>query len=258
MRRFVLAAMMFGAVSGARAADLSDLPILRGSFADGLSTPRANWQGYYIGGQVAYGSITSDRNSSTVNTGLENTFVAPAGLTYKWGELGLAHGADVGYGGFFGYNSQWDDVVIGIEGNYLHAGLSAFTAATGVTYAGTPLAVATTTNSNARVNLTDFGSARLLAGYVIGCFLPYLYAGAGFGSQTLVSNISATPGPDPLFGPVSSNTKTKLVYGYSAGVGVDVMLVGGLFMRAEYEYQRVASTIESNINSARLGIGYKF
>jgi opacity protein-like surface antigen len=34
--------------------------------------------------------------------------------------------------------------------------------------------------------------------------------------------------------------------------------VGGLFMRAEYEYQRVTSTIESNINSARLGVGYKF
>ena len=55
------------------------------------------------------------------------------------------------------------------------------------------------------------------------------------------------------------DTKTaKLVYGYSAGVGMDIMLVGGLFPRAEYEYQRVTSTIESNINTVRLGIGYKF
>jgi outer membrane immunogenic protein len=258
MRRFVLAAMMFGAASVAQAADMPDLPILRGSYTDGASAPRPNWQGFYVGGQAAYGSITSNRNSSSLNGALENTFVPPAGLAYDWVGLGQAHGAAVGYGGFAGYNWQWDDAVIGLEGNYLHTGLSAFTAATGITYAGTPLAVSTTTYSSARVNLTDFGSARLRAGYVMGCFLPYLYAGAGFGSQTVQSNIAATPGPDPLFGPVSSATKTKLVYGYSAGVGVDVMLVGGLFVRAEYEYQRVTSTIESNINSARLGVGYKF
>jgi opacity protein-like surface antigen len=36
------------------------------------------------------------------------------------------------------------------------------------------------------------------------------------------------------------------------------MLVGGLFARAEYEFQRVTSDIESNINTVRAGIGYKF
>ena len=53
-------------------------------------------------------------------------------------------------------------------------------------------------------------------------------------------------------------SKSKLVYGYSAGLGVDVMVVGGLFLRAEYEYQRVTSDIESNVNSVRAGLGYKF
>ena len=51
MRRLLLAAMMFGAVSGARAADLSDLPILRGSFPSGLSTETKNWDGWYAGGR---------------------------------------------------------------------------------------------------------------------------------------------------------------------------------------------------------------
>lgn len=257
MRRLVLAAMMFGAVSGAQAADMPDFPILRGALTDGASPP-VNWRGFYVGGQAAYGAITSDANSSAYNATLERTFVAPAGLSYNWGSPGQAHAAGVGYGGFAGYNWQWDDVVVSLEGNYLHTGLSAFATATGVTFAGTPLAVSTTTTSSARVNLTDFGSARLRAGYMMGCFLPYAFVGTGFGSETVVSTISATPGPNPLFGPVSSNTKTKLVYGYSAGAGFDVMLVGGLFMRAEYEYQRVTAAIESNINSARLGIGYKF
>ena len=43
-----------------------------------------------------------------------------------------------------------------------------------------------------------------------------------------------------------------------SALGVDVMLVGGLFMRAEYEYRRVTSDIETNINTVRAGLGYKF
>ena len=32
-----------------------------------------------------------------------------------------------------------------------------------------------------------------------------------------------------------------LIYGYTAGLGVDVNLLGGLFMRAEWEYVRFTS-----------------
>jgi outer membrane immunogenic protein len=49
-----------------------------------------------------------------------------------------------------------------------------------------------------------------------------------------------------------------LVFGYSAGAGFDVMVTGGLFLRAEYEYRRVTSDFESNINTVRAGLGYKF
>jgi outer membrane immunogenic protein len=37
-----------------------------------------------------------------------------------------------------------------------------------------------------------------------------------------------------------------------------VMVTGGLFLRAEYEYRRVTSDFESNINTVRAGLGYKF
>jgi opacity protein-like surface antigen len=116
-----------------------------------------------------------------------------------------------------------------------------------------------TATSNATIRSTDFGSARLRAGYVIGCFLPYAFIGGGMGSQTVDRSVDATPKPYVALPNLqTSATKTNLVYGYSAGVGVDVMLMAGLFLRAEYEYQRVTSTIESNINSARVGLGYKF
>ena len=53
MRRFLLAAAMcVAAMSGSRAADMPDLPILRGPV--GLSSTRVNWQGFYAGGQGGF------------------------------------------------------------------------------------------------------------------------------------------------------------------------------------------------------------
>lgn len=256
MRRLLLAAVIFGAAQGAQAADMPDLPVLRGSLPDGLSTVRTVWQGYYVGGQAEYGSITS-KPPSAINSDLQGTYIPPAGLSYNWQGLGPAHDNNTGFGGFAGYNSQWDDVIVGVEANYVHSQFRPLATGTGYTYFP-DLTVATITNSSALMKLTDFGSLRLRGGYVIGNFLPYLFGGLGVGSATVERNISATPAP--LFTPQlqSSDTKTKLVYGYSLGAGVDVMLMAGLFLRAEYEYKRVTSTIESNVNSARVGIGYKF
>jgi opacity protein-like surface antigen len=251
MRRLFLAAMMFGAASGAEAADL---PFLRGSFTDGLTTSRAYWQGYYVGGQISYGSADS-KLPSGVNADMQATFLPPVGQTYNWLPLGQAHTLNGGYGVFAGYNSQWEDVVVGLEANYIHGGFRGYSSSTGNTY-NPDLSIATTTYSNAVVKNSDFGSLRIRAGYIMGCFLPYAYLGAGFGSQTIERSVSAVPGPQ--LPPWTADSKTKLVYGYSAGLGVDVMLVGGLFARAEYEYQRVTSNIETNINTVRLGVGYKF
>ena len=57
MRRFVLATVMCGMAVGAQAADMPDLPVLRGGFTEGLSRSRVNWDGFYAGGQIGYGSI---------------------------------------------------------------------------------------------------------------------------------------------------------------------------------------------------------
>ena len=72
MRRFLLVAVMCGAASVAQAADMPDLPFLRGSFTDGLTSAKVNWQGYYVGGQVSYGSSTS-KVSPTANSDLQAT-----------------------------------------------------------------------------------------------------------------------------------------------------------------------------------------
>ena len=65
MRRFLLVAMVCGAVSGAQAADMPDLPFLRGSFTEGLSSAAVNWDGFYLGGHAAYGTSNMNFTGST-------------------------------------------------------------------------------------------------------------------------------------------------------------------------------------------------
>ncbi len=85
--------------------------------------PAVNWQGFYVGGQVSYGSVTSkiapDANSDMQ---AQSNFPPPAGVAYNWLSLPSAHDSRTGFGGFVGYNWQWEDVVLGLEGNYIHDG----------------------------------------------------------------------------------------------------------------------------------------
>ena len=73
-----------------------------------------------------------------------------------------------------------------------------------------------------------------------------------------------TPGPGNLqpggtaFLTTTEAQHNHLIYGYSAGLGVDVNLIGGLFLRAEWEYIRFTSSVDTSINTVRAGLGYKF
>lgn len=252
MRRLLLMAMMLGAATSARAADL---PFLRGGFTDGYGRPTVNWQGIYAGVQGSWGSVDSNLPAN-INRDMQASFIPPPGISYTWGPTGIAHKINGGFGAFVGYNSQWDDIVIGLEGNYIHDNFHASVAGNGLAI-GPGNAVVGSTFTSASLNLTDFGSLRVRAGYVVNCVLPYIFVGAGFGNQTLDRTTAANP--SPITGsPWTTDSSSKLIYGYTAGGGIDVMLTGGLFGRFEYEYKRVTSNIDSTINSARLGLGYKF
>ena len=123
MRRLLLVAVMCGVVSGAQAADMPDLPFLRGSFTDGLSKASVNWGGGYIGGHASHGAADMDFTNSGQdllakllnNVDLETQFNIS-----QWPLLGKAHMQSSGYGGFIGYNFQFSEAIIGVELNYTH------------------------------------------------------------------------------------------------------------------------------------------
>ena len=58
----------------------------------------------------------------------------------------------------------------------------------------------------------------------------------------------------------SEAKNAHFIYGWSAGVGVDVMLMPNFFVRAEFEYIGFteAQGIQAQIGTARVGAGFKF
>ena len=271
MRRLLLAAAMFGVVSGATAADMPDF--LRGSLS-AAPVPTINWQGVYIGAQAGYGSSDenfSGSNSTMLAALLSNNVVEEMGVS-RW-NLGLGKNSAraPGYGAFTGYNWQWDDVVIGVEASYLHGSFggksSAFKALTSGSALSDGSFHSVSVTSSSAISISDMATFRGRAAYSFGCFLPYLFGGLALGNANITRSVLVTDavsatavGVFTPLQPLSADDAqhNHLIYGYTAGLGVDVNLVGGLFLRAEWEYIRFTTVVDTNINTVRAGLGYKF
>jgi len=257
-------AAMVAAAQGAQAADMPEFGALRGALVD---TPRGvvNWQGFYVGGQAGYGTSDMDFTNSTQELAsklLVNTVIESSMGTSSWPVLGKSSSHGQGYGGFVGYNAQWDDVVLGLEANYMHGSFGgSMTGTMGRQTAVGSVTYSATYDSYASIKVNDVGSARLRAGWAIGSFLPYAFGGVSLGQADIIRSvtISGTQGGVPFTPLTASQIQNgHFVYGYSGGLGVDMMLYRGLFVRAEWEYQKFAAPINTAVSTVRAGIGYKF
>lgn len=276
MRKLMVAVALLGMMQSAHAADMPDFPVLRGSFEEGLSRRSVNWQGYYVGGQAGYGSTDENFTGATNTqiarllslTTIENEFHVS-----QWPLMGKESQRSTSYGAFGGYNAQWEDIVLGVEFSYMHGksgGQSGGTMSRSFTTSD-GYSNGVDSSSTASIYISDFATFRARAGYSIDAFLPYLFGGVAIGKADIARSSSVTaagtyvgtavPAPPP-YGPVTVGANdvqhNHMLYGYSAGLGVDINLWGGLFMRAEYEYLRFTSTIDTSINTGRVGLGYKF
>lgn len=276
MRRLLLVVAIWGMASGAKAADMSDLSFLRGGFTDGLSTNTVNWDGAYIGGHVSHGAADMDFTNSGQDllakllnsVDLESQFNIS-----KWPLQGKSHMQGSGFGGFVGYNYQFTGAVIGVELNYTHGnlfGANGGSQSRAFQYPTNYVSYATASSSSS-MKITDYGSLRARAGYPVGNFMPYGFVGFGLGQADINRRAdvnldyqyvgSAVP-PLPNYGGFSSltdNAKSQFIVGFAAGAGIDIMLYAGLFLRAEFEHLRFsAKNVETSVNTAKAGLGYKF
>jgi opacity protein-like surface antigen len=272
MRRFFLAAVMMGAVSTAHAADL---PVLRGGITDPLSSTSVNWQGFYVGGQGGYGS--SDTNLSGSNSDLA---AAAVGSSIVGSQMGVAQWSlpldsqssrTVAYGGFAGYNWQWTDAVLSFEASYLHGKFGDISIASQSVASPSRLSDNlfhfVTATSSSSIAISDMATIRGRAAYAFGCFLPYAFAGVALGNANISRIFTAQDSVGTVFlgGYVplqsfraSNGVNDHLIYGYAGGLGMDVDLTAGFFLRAEWEYLRFTSSLDTSINTVRGGLGYKF
>jgi outer membrane immunogenic protein len=271
MRRLLLAAVMLGAVSDACAADLPDF--LRGSYSPPV--PRVNWQGYYVGAQGGYGASDENFKGSTRNlvaqADADTLIEAEMGVSQFNLGLGKDSARAAGFGGFAGYNSQWDDVVIGLEASYLHGAFGGSSSASEERVSAMALSDGrfhdVTATSTASIAISDMATFRGRAAYAIGSFLPYMFSGVALGkadisrSAVVQDVVSLTlSGQRTALIPLTATdaVHNHLIFGYTAGLGVDVNLIAGLFLRAEWEYIRFTSSVDTNVNTVRAGLAYKF
>lgn len=213
------------AATTARAADYSPPPLPSQPCCGGWQPNQ--WGGFYIGGQFGYSYLNSDFRDAW---GTQNTL------------SGSVDSNDSSFGGFVGYNSAiWDpQLVLGLELGY-----------------DRPSSLETTTTdpngglATASYKLEDYLALRGRAGYAFGSFLPYAVLGAAVGrvNYSITDTTGLVSGQDNIF-PV----------GLVLGLGMDVSVLPNVFLRGEWE-QVIFSPeggIRSNINTARVGIGFRF
>ena len=283
MRRLVVAVALIGFATGALAADYeTDFPTLRGSTPYIPAPPRhMNWSGFYGGGQVGYGASLMDFSKSASRiTAFDpnNTFTAPFGSVSTWVSLSTDNARAPTYGGFVGYNWQFDDLILGFEANYNHSTLLGSATATRCYDAvatncsaaitlGDGNAYNAVVTANAAMRISDYGTARLRAGWVNDNWLPYAMVGLAVGRVEVSRYATATGTPVNPPGTGTPFTRTEgtinspmLAWGYSAGLGVDFLLFPNVFVRAEYEYVSffLVSDVRAQVHNGRLGMGVKF
>lgn len=276
MRVAIISLAVLGVATNAFAADL-DNSFIRGSAEYEPGTPSYyNWSGFYVGGQVGYGDAAVNFGNgvgSLVAAILQDTAEEQTFQPSSWTILSNKDTTAASYGVFAGYNSQWEDVVLGLELNYNHTSLN--TAATGSMSRWGALSGYTdhiTVSGSSSMNITDYGSLRGRFGYVFGRFLPYATFGVAAGraevskSATVIdvftdANNQVVPNTGyPYPGISSSVAKVAFPWGWVAGAGVDVMLMPGFFLRAEYEFLQFGTfnDVSANIQTVRVGAAVKY
>jgi outer membrane immunogenic protein len=281
MRRVFYTLILLSLASPAMAADPADFDFLRGSDTVGPGT-YSRWSGFYLGGQVGYGWANTDFSGSTgpeIAYVLRETALQQSFAPSSWPILGRASTGAPQFGGFIGYNSQFEDVVFGVEADlesarfHLQAPSNPISRATGPDNLG--IAHAVTVSGTGTVDTMEFATFKARAGYVVGNFMPYAFAGFAMGlansdiTATIVDqefysgsvNTCNASAPCPVIRLTGSQAdNNQVIYGWTAGGGVDVALTPNVFARVELELDQftVQPSMTLTAFTGRIGAGYRF
>jgi opacity protein-like surface antigen len=287
MRRSLVVLGLIASISSASAADY-DTPVLRGS-DEWVPAPAPayvpRWGGFYGGLQAGYSGARMGFGTS-VND-LAKYIVRDTVLESAVGGLTTLSAADTtasSFGGYFGYNSKWESLILGFELNYSHMALQASSSdSIGVQVfndtnapAGHHFIYDVNVSGNSTVRITDLATFRARAGWTAGQFLPYAFVGAAIARADVTRSATvtavgrdepddpATTNPiDPGSIPTTTNADVKnggFYWGYTAGIGLEFEIMPRVIARGEWEYVELPNVkgMGISINTLRAGIGLKF
>lgn len=187
----------FGFISAASAADM---PVK----AAPLVPATYDWSGFYVGGDAGWQGSTIDLSSPDSG---------PLSYSPRHSSFAL--------GGFLGYQHQFGQVVLGVEGGYM----SAFGDVSFATPTSTIFRLGGTAISQAK--LKDIWSVGARAGWAMGQWMPYVTGGYANGSfQFNVQNPSTNP-------PEQANARNGGAY---FGGGLDWAIWNNWILGLEYRH----------------------
>jgi opacity protein-like surface antigen len=253
-------------------AEAADWP-LRGSLPP--QETYARWDGAVFGVEAGWGNFRNDFGNSTsplVAFILRNTIAESEFAPSTWTTLPSGTTNGPVFGGYIGYNMQWDQLVLGVDFGYKYANISinANDAISRQFTTSDQVQNVVSIDARSQIKLVDYATLRGRAGYAWGNFLPYAFLGIAAGrfnyGTTVTVHHTGTPiPPSPvlpfdLTDSASSGKTNAIVGGVTGGLGMDWLVTPGMYLRAEWEYVAFAPVngSRSNINTGKIGVGARF
>lgn len=264
-------ALILLAPAAAVAADMPEF--LRGSYTPNYT----RWDGFYFGGHIGASSMATNFGNATnseIAHILRNSTLEAEFAPSNWTVLGSSTTNSAQYGGFVGYNWQWDQLVLGLNFGYSHM-LSMATSASDsierIVTTSDKIQHDVTITAQSSIKLIDYATLRGRAGYTFGQFLPYAVLGLAVGrfnysNAALLTdaqtNKSTSPGTflGTFIDSASDAKDNAFAMGFVTGLGMDVQLMPNLFLRGEWEFVAFAPVggIRTSVHAARAGLGARF
>jgi opacity protein-like surface antigen len=273
-------------VSGAQAADYLRGTIGQPSGFGQQSQPSYDWSGVYLGGHGSWSAgdmKDGGAGASLANAAFPNIVITPTiGSIIDLPERKVR---GPGFGTFVGYNTMWDDVVLGVEAEYNRANVDAQSTMPAIqrqlsTTSSSSLWDTNITSASQTMKLVDYGVVRVRAGAAYGRFLPYVSVGLAAGRVERVQSLTGSvqeyvllPIVDALgnitgynrtnYGTATANfqaTRRNTAMGYALGAGLDYAVTDNIFLRGKYEYISIGGpqSLSVQMHTAKAGIGAKF
>jgi outer membrane immunogenic protein len=244
-------------IGAASAADLAARPYTKAP--PPIVSPIYDWSGFYVGGHVGGG--WADQGNTIVDDGNNGTGLAGFGLFPSGTALNKNHPSGVLGGVQGGFNWQFNNVVLGVEGEYTWAGLRGESRTPDVVF---PTAVMRSTD---RIDEMATVTGRL--GYAVNNWLFYGKGGWAWGRGGFDSLISTPQGP---VGGLSSKTEKD---GWVAGAGIEWGFAPNWSAKIEYEHIDLGGKVaradtnglgaglvlvdsSTRIDTLKAGVNYRF